>query len=314
VHLNTNQIHAAEEHMTTNRIDIVANGRRVTGIATGQGPSDAPLVVALHGGSYNARYFDVPGLSLLDLAAATGFPAVALDRPGYGGSDPLPEGEVSFAGNAEALDEVIARLWADRGDGHSGVVIISHSMGSAITVHLAARRPQWPLLGIAVHGVNDLSPEPVINAMRSLPAGQPVVFTAEQRRMLMYGPDATMDADAITRAEPSTAPMPLAELLEMVGEWPASAAKLAAGVSVPVHYALAEFDALWVVDQNRVDTFAGYFSSAPWVNATLFRGSGHNIDHHHLGRTLHLQQLAFAWACAHPTARQQSEAERVHRF
>lgn len=289
-------------NLTSNRIEIVAGGRRVTGIATAPGPSDAPLVVAVHGGSYNARYFDVPGLSLLDLAAATGFPAVALDRPGYGGSDPLPEGEVSFAANAEVLDRAIAGLWADRGNGHPGVVIIAHSMGAAITIHLAARRPQWPLLGIAVHGVNDLSPEPVINAVRSLPAGQPVVYTAQQRRMLLYGPDATVDADAIARAEVSTAPMPLAEQLEVVGEWPASAAKLAAGVSVPVHYALAEFDALWIVDQSRVDTFAGYFSSAPWVDATLFRGSGHNIDHHHLGRALHLRQLAFAWACAHPAA------------
>jgi len=33
--------------------------------------------------------------------------------------------------------------------------------------------------------------------------------------------------------------------------------------------------------------------------ASLFHGAGHNIDHHHLGRTLHLEQLAFAWACVH---------------
>jgi len=34
------------------------------------------------------------------------------------------------------------------------------------------------------------------------------------------------------------------------------------------------------------------------VDATLARGVGHNIDHHHRGRALQLQQLAFALTCS----------------
>ncbi|GAA4521781.1 hypothetical protein GCM10023191_100460 [Actinoallomurus oryzae] len=45
-------------------------------------------------------------------------------------------------------------------------------------------------------------------------------------------------------------------------------------------------------------TFAGYFGSAPWVEAGLQAGAGHNLDHHRLSRALHLRQLAFAWECA----------------
>ena len=42
-----------------------------------------------------------------------GFEVIALDRPGYGGSDALPDGEVTFARNAEVLDAAITQLWAD---------------------------------------------------------------------------------------------------------------------------------------------------------------------------------------------------------
>jgi pimeloyl-ACP methyl ester carboxylesterase len=278
-------------------VTTVHDGRKVTGVSTPPGRTDRPLLVCLPGGSYNARYFDVPGASFLDAASANGFSAIALDRPGYSGSDPVPDGEPVFAANAAVLNGVIGALWAEHGGERPGVVIISHSIGSAVAVHLAGLAPLWPLLGISLHGINDFCPEPVVNAWNSMPAGQPVVFTPEQRRMFMYGPDTTVPADAVDRAEVAAAPMPIAELLEVVREWPRDAAQLAAAVPVPVQYALAEHEGLWVSGQDRVDAFAGYFTSAPRVEARLFRGSGHNIDHHHLGPVLHLQQLAFALSC-----------------
>src|SRR3984885_7212338 len=114
-------------------IDVrTPGGLRVTGITTGPGTPDTPLLVCLPGGSYTARYFDVPGFSLLDAAEANGFTAIALDRPGYGGSDPLPAGERTFARSAEILDQAIAALWAGYGAGHPGGVLISPSIRSAV--------------------------------------------------------------------------------------------------------------------------------------------------------------------------------------
>jgi pimeloyl-ACP methyl ester carboxylesterase len=49
-----------------------------------------PLVVAIHGGTYTSAYFDVPGASLMERAAANGIPIVAPDRPGYVDSPILP--------------------------------------------------------------------------------------------------------------------------------------------------------------------------------------------------------------------------------
>lgn len=284
--------------MTTTRVDLPVDGRRIAGATSGAGATGAPLVVALHGGGYNSGYFDVPDHSLLDLGAATGFPVVSLDRPGYGGSDPLPGGQATFGHGAEALDAAIGELWTDYGEGHPGVVLVAHSIGSAIAVHIAARRPRWPLLGISIHGVGDRSPEHIVGAWRAMPTDEPVELPPEQRRALLYGPEGTVDVDVVELAKASAETVPLGEMLEIVGDWPRNVAKLAAAVVVPVQYTLAEYDGLWIVNESRVATFAGYFTSAPWVDARLQAGAGHNLDHHRLSRALHLRQLAFACECA----------------
>ncbi|WP_329259245.1 alpha/beta hydrolase [Actinoallomurus sp. NBC_01490] len=284
--------------MTATWIDLSVEGRKIAGLAAAGGAAGAPLIVALHGGGYGSGYFDVPGHSLLDLGEATGFPVFALDRPGYGGSDPLPRGRTTFGDSAEVLDAAIGALWADHGEGRPGVVLLSHSIGSAISVHIAARRPRWPLLGVSLHGVGDRSPEDIVSAWRAIPADGPVELPPERRRALLYGPAGTVDVEAVEAAKASVEPMPLEEMLEIVGDWPENVAELASEVVVPVQYTLAEYDGLWVVDAGRVATFAGYFSSAPWVEAGLQAGAGHNLDHHRLSRALHLRQLAFAWECA----------------
>lgn len=272
---------------------------RVTGRGTGPVGADTPLVVAVHGGGYHSGYFDVPGHSLLDVGAAAGFEVVALDRPGYGGSAGPPAGELTFARSAEILDEAIGTLWGERGGARPGVVLVSHSIGAAITVHLAARRPTWPLLGISLHGVGDRSPAHVVDAWHAVPPGAgPVELPAPQRRALLYGPLGTVDDEAVTAARASVAPLPHAEMLEIVDGWPVEHAALAADVAVPVQYALAEHDGLWIVDEERVSAFAAAFTAAPWVHARIQGGTGHNIDHHRLARALHLGQLAFAVECA----------------
>ncbi len=66
---------------------------------------------------------------------------------------------------------------------------------------------------------------------------------------------------------------------------------LAPDVRVPVHCALAEFDALWDSNPENVETFAAMFTSAPFVDASVVRGTNHS-------HALHLRQLAFAAECA----------------
>jgi pimeloyl-ACP methyl ester carboxylesterase len=289
--------------MSSTPVAIDVDGHHITGIATESAVEHLPLVVALHGGSYTSAYFDVPGHSLLEAGGTNGFGVIALDRPCYGGSDPLPDGQVTFARNAEILDAAVAQLWKTQEGDRPGVVVIGHSIGAAIAVHLAARRPAWPLLGIALSGIHDKAPLHVINAWDSMPAGQPVVFTPDQRRMFFYGPDWTIEDDIVSRADFSAAPIPLAELLEVVGDWPHDAAGLAGKVRVPVQYVGVEFEQLWTISPDAVEEFAAYFTAAPLVDSCLMPGLGHDADHHRAGKALQLRQLAFALQCGEAVRR-----------
>ncbi|WP_372348791.1 hypothetical protein [Streptomyces sp. KL116D] len=68
---------------------------------------------------------------------------------------------------------------------------------------------------------------------------------------------------------------------------------------MPVHNALAEFDALLSSGPQNVATLRGTCSRQPlFIDATVARGTGHRIDHHTLGHALHLRQFAFAAECA----------------
>lgn len=259
------------------------------------GGSGLPLLVCIPGGSYNSRYFDVAGHSLIVAAHEAGFSIVALDRPGYQGSDPL-EGDITFAKSAAVLDAAIAELWTRYADTTTGVVLIGHSMGGAIAIHIASGSPSWPLLGISVTSIHTDAPEHVTQAWNSIPAEATIPFSREQRIQFMYGPEGSYDPAVVDDAEVSTDMIPVAELLEVVGPWTSDFARLASTVTVPVHYALAEHEALWISTDENVDTFREAFASSPAVTAERVIGSGHNIDHHAGSDGFHARQLDFARA------------------
>ncbi len=264
----------------------------VTGIEEEGGPG-LPLLVCIPGGSYNSKYFDVPGHSLLEAAHAAGFSIVALDRPGYQGSDPV-EGDVTFAKNAVVLDAAISDLWQRYSESTSGVVLIGHSMGGAIAIHIASHSHTWPLLGISATSIHTDAPEQVTAAWNSIPADATIPFSKDQRIQFMYGPEGSYDPEVVDAAEGSTDLIPVAELLEVVGRWTTDFAGLAATVTAPVHYALAEHEALWFSTDENVAAFAKAFSASPSVIAERIVGAGHNLDHHNDSAEFHAHQLEFA--------------------
>jgi pimeloyl-ACP methyl ester carboxylesterase len=277
----------------------IPDGFRLGVHRAGDGGAGKPLLVLLPGGTYTGAYFDVAGHSLLEAAAARGFEAVAFDRPNYGGSDSLPDQKTTFAENARILSQGIGVLWDQAAPGTPGVVILAHSIGGSIGVHIAASADRsWPLLGLSFSGVNEKSPDHVVQAWESVPAGVPVELTTEQRRMFMYGPDGSFDPAVLEAATPCGVAAPLPELLEIVRGWLTDVPVLAPLVDVPVHYTLAEHDALWLAGEDRVSAFAGKFTRAPFVESRLLESAGHNIDHHHAGASFHQDQLDFAERCA----------------
>ena len=83
---------------------------------------DTPLLVCLHGGGFDSRYFDAPGCSLLTQASAAGFPVVLLNRPGYPAEDDSARVQPTFSEAAGIITEFIAEAWRQLGAGRPGIV------------------------------------------------------------------------------------------------------------------------------------------------------------------------------------------------
>lgn len=94
---------------------------RLFGTAHGSG---TPWVVALHGWRRDHRDFD---------ATLDGIDSIALDLPGFGATPP-PDSAWGAADYAAAIEPVLDEL-------PGPVVVLGHSHGGRVAVHLAARRP-----------------------------------------------------------------------------------------------------------------------------------------------------------------------------
>ena len=260
---------------------------------------DTPLVVAIHGGTYTSAYFDVPGASLMNQAAACGIPVIAPDRPGYVGSTILPPGEGTVRGQAKALTRALHDAWKQYGAGTRGIVLIGHSIGGAIACTIASEPDGLPIIGLAVSGVCMNTPAEHKPMWEQLPDIPIVEIPPEAKAQFMFGPQGSYEPDmpAIsTRIAGSGAPK--AELVDIVSTWSQNAPSTLAKIRMPVHYRQAELDHLWICGQQEVDSFARALDNAPRVDAAMMRSTGHCIDFHRVGRSLQLQQLAFALQCA----------------
>ena len=132
---------------------------------------ERPLIVLVHGGGSSALETLIPGHSQLGLVAENGYPAFALNRPGYLESPSLEfpgdTDEGWSAATAERLDDAIAELWERFGGKSCGVVVHGCSIGGAISLVLASQwsaaagrgEARWPLLGVAVSDIGHVAPD-----------------------------------------------------------------------------------------------------------------------------------------------------------
>ncbi len=270
------------------------SGRQVPRL--GKGSEPYPLVVALHGGTYSSRYFDVPGYSLLRRAAALGIPVLAPDRPGYGETPLLPGG--TLRDNADFLATAIGEGWRAHGAGAAGIVLVAHSIGAGIALMIAGRQLDWPLLGVAVSGVGLHTPDESRAAWAALPDTVHVDLPAPLKDELMFGPAGSYAADMPARSHLADAPVPRAEIVDIVQTWHDAAPDILAAIRVPVHYRQAEIDKLWIVNEAEVAGFARALAAAPHVDWAMQKGTGHCIDFHRDGAAFQVQQLGFALQCA----------------
>jgi pimeloyl-ACP methyl ester carboxylesterase len=252
---------------------------------------DTPLLVCIHGGGCNGRYFELSGNSLVSAAAARGFPVLVLDRPGYGGNA-TPASDNPITETAPLIRAFVDQVRINQGVPERSVALIGHSIGGALAIMMAADRGEWPLVAIAVSGIGD-EPPPEIRAI-ALPEGvthgAPAVALTDG---LFHDPERTLNWRAVASLRAAAEDWLAAEVREVVERWPLRWRDLAARVDVPVHLRLAEHERIWVSSPAVVARMASAITHAPQVDAGLLPGGGHLYEATKLGPTFIAAQLDF---------------------
>lgn len=104
--------------------------------------TEGPVVFCLHGGGYSGLSFAIAASKIKDKARV-----VAMDLRGHGKSSTENDLDLSI----ETLcGDVIAVLKTMYGDSPPAVVLVGHSMGGSIAVHVAAKKALPSLAGLVV--------------------------------------------------------------------------------------------------------------------------------------------------------------------
>lgn len=249
-------------------------------------PEPRAVIVAIHGGATSSVYFDCPGrpdLSLVRHAAAAGFTAIALDRPGYGASSlyqdimDAPENRVDLAWGA--VDRI-----APVGD----VFLLGHSLGCELALRMADHER---VVGVSLAGTG-LKYHPDAKTLLSQAT---LSRTPAGLRDLLWQPTALYPGEVLTGG--LSAPG-VAYEGAVSANWPRrDFAATAAAVRVPVQFSAADHESVWESGAEALAAIAALFTAAPRVELNEMADSGHNLSVGLSAGEYHRRVLAFAGQC-----------------
>ncbi|KAL2782590.1 hypothetical protein BJX66DRAFT_350817 [Aspergillus keveii] len=273
-------------------------------------PNHRPLIVALHGGTYDCHYFDAtPKYSASSTSKAFGIPFIAIDRPCYGRTTPflpVPEGSTFSGETGRWLHEyILPALWKEFGvpNDCNAVVLFCHSLGTiggivAATLHAEDAGPAYPLAGLIASGMGDKQ-----NARtRGTPATPPnagpehLLFPLPLKDHVMFKPG-TVDLEVLEEGERLNAVSPVAELHEYPG-WLGVWKEWAAKVKAPVMFALVEDDVFFESTEEEVKICTAAFLNSPRVDGSLIRGAPHCMELSYWSQGWYARCFGFAMECA----------------
>ncbi|MGZ5377431.1 MAG: alpha/beta hydrolase, partial [Mycobacterium sp.] len=254
------------------------------------------VVVAFHGGSSTAAYFDCPGhpsLSLLRMGADNGYTMVALDRPGYGSSAPYPDAmerpEQRIALAYGATDKILGAN--SRG---AGLFLVAHSAGCELAVRMAAddRAEQAGVIGLELAGTGVQYDAAMAEIMKAATAtGRPTGL-----REVLWQPAELYPPDVLSGMTNSST----GALYEvgMTRSWPRQDfPALAPHVRVPVQFSFAEHERVWRSDADAMAQIAALFTSSPRFVTNEQSGTGHNMSLSLNAAAYHGSVLSFVEEC-----------------
>jgi pimeloyl-ACP methyl ester carboxylesterase len=267
------------------RRELVSGDGRLAATLAGEAEAEpnAPLLVCIHGGGCNARYFDLKGFSVLERALARGLAVLLVNRPGHGGSAP--------AQSHRPIEEAATLIPSLIGEvrGNRAVAIIGHSIGGAVAMTIAAQDQPWPLRAIAVSGIGDRIAPGWEEAWAQLLSGTAV----EPATSYFFGREGTYRWNAPAALRKAGEPWQMDEVEDVIRMWPERFPSLAAQVRVPVYIRLAEHERIWEAGQGAGLRIAAALHGASKVDAGILPDGGHLYELHKRGSELVEAQLDF---------------------
>jgi pimeloyl-ACP methyl ester carboxylesterase len=251
------------------------------------------VVVAFHGGSSTAAYFDCPGhpsLSLLRLGADNGYTMVALDRPGYGSSAPYPDAmerpEQRVALAYGAIDKILGAN--SRG---AGLFLVGHSAGCELVVRMATG-DRADVIGLELAGTGVQYDSAMAEIMKSASAtNRPTGL-----REVLWQPAELYPPDVLSGMTNSSTGARYE--VGMTKSWPRQDfPALAPQVRVPVQFSVAEHERVWRSDADVMAQIAAMFTSAPRFVTNHQPGTGHNMSLSLSAAEYHNAVLSFVGEC-----------------
>ncbi|OJJ38315.1 hypothetical protein ASPWEDRAFT_179879 [Aspergillus wentii DTO 134E9] len=250
-----------------------------------------PLVVALHGGCYDSRYFDgIPKYSASLASEAFGVPFVSIDRPSYGGTSsilPVPEGSDFYQETGTWLHRyILPALWSE--------------IGAPNQCNSIVLLPRYPLAGVIASGMGNKQS----SFMRSTAPdyinvdADHVLFPPEKKDAVMFKPGTTVP-EVLELCECLNAVSPLPDISQFPAAWlPVWKEKWAAQVSVPVMFSLVDNDPFFVADEEELEICVQAFKMSARVDGSLVRGAPHCMELSHWSQGWYARCFGFAMECS----------------
>ncbi|RDW70892.1 uncharacterized protein DSM5745_08403 [Aspergillus mulundensis] len=291
------------------------NGATVAGIhnipPVASSPHYRPLIVGLHGGSYDCHYFDAnEEYTAAKQSTALGVPFVAIDRPCYGGTTsflPVPEDTDFTSETGRWLHEhILPALWTEFGVSNSCncIVVLAHSLGVmgatfAAALHAQDKTPAYPLGGIIASGLGDQ----FLSGGEEAPIRKPDVppyhtlFPLDVKDQMMFRPG-TVDPEILACSESLNVPSPLADAESLSSVWAPKWREWASHITAPVKFALMEQDCFFVGTEEHVRSCVGAFVKSSRVDGSFVRGAPHCLELSYWAPGWYASCFGFALECA----------------
>lgn len=249
-------------------------------------PSEVPasLIVCIHGGGCNGRYFDLSSFSFAAAALGAGHAVLTVDRPGHGAS-PAVETAAPIRHAALLVPPLVEKALFELGASDLPVALFGHSIGGAVALHCAAQSPGMPAC-IVTSGIGARPTRAAMMWHDGLGRGDDVVLPQE----FFFGPEGSFDWRAPIAIRKSAEPWCRADVDEVLLEWPREFEALAARITASTLCILSEHERIWETGEAAREAMCRNFTGARAV-VEVAAGGGHLYEVHrnwsaHAGRII----------------------------